>query len=145
MTAAQIAQGITQREAQLHTLGIRVVQPGPADSSIYDEENGHCIATDMELVGVGFVRANKAPGTRKIRHQKLRSYLQAAGQHPMEEPGLFVFETCRQFIRTVPTIQRHNRDPDEIADGQEDHILDETEYMLLHEGDGVVRRGTTGY
>ena len=48
-----------------------------------------------------------------------------------EEPGLYIFNHCRQFIRTVPTLTRDTRDPDEVDSNAEDHIADETRYRLM--------------
>jgi len=47
------------------------------------------------------------------------------------EPGLYIFNSCRQFIRTVPTLTRDNRDPDDVDSNAEDHIVDETRYRLM--------------
>jgi hypothetical protein len=44
---------------------------------------------------------------------------------------LFVFETCRDFIRTVPTMQH---DPDRAEDldtNSEDHVADEARYACM--------------
>jgi len=49
----------------------------------------------------------------------------------MEEPGLFVFNTCRQFIRTVPVLPRCDKDPDDVNTKAEDHIGDEARYRCL--------------
>lgn len=130
MLAKDIAKGILEREAEMG-LPPKRVDPGPADTSIFDEENGVCIATDMENVGVKWTRANKSPGSRKQGWEKLRSLLTASMQKPMEDPGLFVFSTCRQFIRTVPVLPRSDRDPDDVDTAAEDHVADEVRYRVL--------------
>ena len=48
-----------------------------------------------------------------------------------EEPGLYVFSTCDQFIRTVPALPRDKRDPDDVDSDAEDHIGDEVRYRVL--------------
>jgi sulfite reductase beta subunit-like hemoprotein len=50
----------------------------------------------------------------------------------MESVGMFVFDTCRDFIRTVPVLPRDERDPDDIDDESEDHMADETRYRAMH-------------
>jgi hypothetical protein len=47
-----------------------------------------------------------------------------------EGPGLFVFNTCRQFIRTVPVLPRDESKPDDVDSAAEDHVGDETRYEL---------------
>lgn len=110
--------------------GGRVV-PGPADNAIHDAENGVCIADDMARLGVKWEKSDKSPGSRKTGWEAIRKYLKAGHKAPMEDPGLFVFNTCRQFIRTVPTLPRDAKNPDDVDTHSEDHTADETRYRLL--------------
>jgi hypothetical protein len=48
-----------------------------------------------------------------------------------EEAGLFVFDTCKQFIETVPSIPRDQRDMDDVDTDCEDHIADESRYRCM--------------
>ena len=51
---------------------------------------------------------------------------------PRELPGLFVVgEHCPHFLRTVLTLPRDERDPDDVDTDAEDHIADETRYMAM--------------
>ena len=124
MLAKEIAEGIRDRE---YALG-RAVQPGPADSSIFDRNNGPSIAEDMADAGVHWTKADKSPGSRKQGWQRLRRLFSAA--RGGEEPGLYVFDSCRHFIRTLPVLPRDARDPDDVDSGAEDHIADETRYRI---------------
>lgn len=124
-TAAEIARGIKRIEKDM---GHRV-HPGPADSSIYDVENANSIASDMEAVGVRWERADKGPGSRKQGWEKLRERLTNSVKR--EGPGLYVFSTCRQFIRTVPSLPRDSKHPDDVDTDAEDHVGDETRYRVL--------------
>ncbi|UOF76900.1 large subunit terminase [Bacteriophage sp.] len=107
------------------------IMPGPADTSIFDVENGMSIAADMQRAGVRWTRADKSPGSRKTGWQKLRAYLKAATESPMEKPGLFVFEHCLDWIRTIPVLPRDAKDRDDVDTKAEDHAADETRYRLL--------------
>ena len=42
--------------------------------------------------------------------------------------GLYVFDTCRQFIRTVPVLPRDENKPDDVDTEAEEHVADETRY-----------------
>jgi hypothetical protein len=44
---------------------------------------------------------------------------------------LFVFNTCRDFIRTVPVLQHDPMRPEDLDTAAEDHIADETRYACL--------------
>lgn len=125
--AVEIADKIKETEA---ALGL-TVNPGPADDAIWDEENGNCIARDMAARGVYWTKAGKRPGTRKTGWEKLRKYLKASTQFPMEEPGMFVFNTCSHFIRTVPVLPRDQKQTDDVDTDAEDHVGDETRYRVL--------------
>lgn len=107
------------------------VKPGPADNSVFDAENGVCIADDMAKLGVKWERSDKSPGSRKTGWEALRKRLKACLVHPTEDPGLYVFNTCRQFIRTVPTLPRDDKKMDDVDTRAEDHVGDETRYRVL--------------
>lgn len=107
------------------------VTPGPADNSVFDAENGMCIADDMAKLGVRWERSNKSPGSRKTGWEALRKRLKAGLAQKMEDPGLFVFNTCRHFIRTVPTLPRDSKKPDDVDTDAEDHVGDEVRYRCL--------------
>ena len=112
------------------------LQPGPADSQIFDVVNGTSIADEMARVGIRWQVAQKGPGSRRQGWQLLRQMLKASTTWPMEEPGVFVFSTCRQFIRTFPVLPRDPTNADDVDSSSEDHIGDETRYecsMPFHE------------
>ena len=84
------------------------------------------------MAAVGIRWDNRTDNSRKPGWQELRKRLKACLDRPMESPGMFVFDTCRDFIRTVPVLPRDERDPDDINDESEDHIADETRYRAMH-------------
>jgi hypothetical protein len=133
----KIGQGIKEREAKFRgPLGIgQYILPGPADSSIFDGDPGKdSIATGIDK-GYGirglFVKADKSPGSRKNRLEVMRRKLKASLAERMEEPGLFVFDTCMDgFIRTVPVLPRDGNNPDDVDTEAEDHAYDAAGYRL---------------
>jgi len=155
MLATQIAKGIVERELKMGMYGR--VKPGPADNSINDVENGVCIAQDMakkvtingkEYKGVTWSRSIKSPGSRKNGWEKLRIAIYNAQPDggPRESPGLFIFRNCQDgFIRTVPTLPRDTKDPDDADTGAEDHVADEARYVILSVGDRFTSGSTTGH
>jgi hypothetical protein len=42
-----------------------------------------------------------------------------------------VFNTCRHFIRTIPSLVYDTSDVEDINTSQEDHIYDECRYVLM--------------
>ena len=130
LRATEIAETIIQKE---YASGIQGrVLPGPADSSIFDNyEPNRSVAGDMSSRGVTWERADKGPGSRVQGWQQMRKLLLGASpsnQSTRTEPGLFVTQRCEQFIRTVPTLPRSQKNPDDADTAAEDHIADEVRY-----------------
>lgn len=151
MLATQVSAGIVEKELALGLYGR--VQPGPADNSIWDVENGNSIAADMlkrvklsngrTYAGISWTRSDKSPGSRKAGWNRLRQLLQDAlpvfqtnkkGEPvrvPRERAGLFVFNTCSMFLDLFPSLPRDEDDPDDVDTDSEDHIGDESRYKAL--------------
>jgi hypothetical protein len=113
-------------------MGIRArVKAGPADSSIFHAEPGRTsIADEMRKHGVRFIEADKRPGSRRTGWEAIRRRMKATMDRDREQPWILIFETCRQWIRTVPTLPRSDRDPDDVDTDAEDHTGDETRYRI---------------
>ena len=127
MTATKIAEGVLKREQNMNG-----VKAGPADSAIYNVTPGHkSIGQEMKEVGVTWIEADKKPGSRKSGWEVMRNMLEAATETPLEKPGLWVFNNCTHFIRTVPVLSRKENDPDDVDTDTEDHVADEARYMVL--------------
>ena len=141
MSSFDIGTGIMARENDWGLAG-RVL-PGPADSSIFDVQDPTLpsVAAQMASAGVSWTWADKRPGTRKLGWQEIRDRLKAAATYPREHPGIFVLERCKHFIRTIPTLPRDRRDPDDLDTNAEDHIADEMRYRV-REGNNLVRSGS---
>ena len=128
MLAVEIAEEVKKIEKNSDIFKGRTVRPGPADGSIFDAENGVCIADDMAKKGIRWTRADKRPGSRKNGLERVRNMLKACLTHPMEDAGLFCFDNCTHFIRTMPVLPRDQKNPDDIDTNAEDHIYDEVRY-----------------
>jgi hypothetical protein len=137
MGGDEIGKGILER--QKLRWPNRLIQPGPADSSIFDVQDGHCIADSFKKVGVTWLPANKGPGSRKNGWELMRERFGAAKRFPQEKPGLYVFNTCLDFIRTVPMLPRDEKNPDDVDTKSEDHAADESRYRVL----AIRHTGTT--
>ena len=163
LLAVDISEGIVKRELErgwrdpTNPMWCRV-KPGVADAQIFAAENGNCIATDMKnrvrmdngivYRGIKWVAADKRPGSRVTGWDQMRRMLKAAHPTPLgprENPGLFVFDNCEHFIRTVPVLPRDEDDPDDVNTEAEDHIADETRYRVRMVGLKTSSGSTTGH
>lgn len=124
MIASEVARGIRKIENDMDVYAY----PGPADPAIFASENGTSIADEMGRSGCRWERANN---TRKSGWERMRRLLKASLDENMEEAGMFVFENCRHFIRTVPTLPRDNRDLDDADTNAEDHAADACRYRIM--------------
>ncbi len=155
MLAVEIAKGIIEREIKW---GINTrVKPGPADSAIFNVENGVCIADDMAksvrladgntYKGVAFTKADKSPGSRKTGWEQMRKMFKQAEKPEngmRERPGIFIFDTCSQFLRTIPVLSRDPKDMDDVDSDSEDHIGDEVRYRIRASGNRSYSATNTG-
>ena len=70
--------------------------------------------------GVYWTPAHKDAGSRQNGWELLRERLKNVMKS--EGPRLFVFDTCCQFIRTVPVLPRDEIDMDDVDRDAEDHV-----------------------
>ena len=144
LTPRQIAEGILEREAASEAAeNIHVSRV--ADPAIFDRSRGDSVAQLMEprdgRPGVYFRPGenNRLAGKMEL-HERLR--FDSEGR-----PRLYVFSTCRDFIRTVPALPYSMRAVEDVDTEAEDHIYDETRYFCMarpvksREKRGARRRG----
>jgi hypothetical protein len=131
-----IGKGIREREEALKdTLEIRSINPGPADSSIFDADPGKASIAQGIDMGYGrsgcFYPADKRPGSRIRRLSVLRRLLAADLETPMEDPGIFFFSGCLYgAIRTLPILPRDPRNAEDVDTYAEDHAYDDVGYRI---------------
>lgn len=141
LTNVQMGRGLKKREDDIKRLyDIPKILKGPADASIFgNESDGEDIASKItkefynkERVNqLIFIPSNKASGTRVIGWQLIRDRLEASVNKDLETPHMYIFDTCHQFKRTIRIAPRDEDKPDDLDTTCEDHILDETRYMVL--------------
>lgn len=124
LTAEGIAAGILERE------GGEAIADSVADPSIFSHDGGPTIAERLATAGCTF---RPADNTRVGRLGALSGWDQVRSRITGDDlgPMLFVFETCRDFIRTVPVLQHDPMNPEDLDTAAEDHIADETRYACL--------------
>lgn len=141
LTNVQLGRGLKKREDELkRRLDIPKILKGPADASIFgNESDGEDIASKItkefynrtSISQPIFIPSNKASGTRVIGWQLIRDRLEASVNNDLETPHMYIFDDCLQFKRTIRILPRDENNPDDLDTDAEDHILDETRYMVL--------------
>jgi hypothetical protein len=85
----------------------------------------------MASAGVRWKTSDKAPGTRKIGLELLRSRLREASKDHPENPAIYFMDHCRSAIAQLPVLPRDLRNPDDVDTSAEDHMYDAIRYRVL--------------
>jgi hypothetical protein len=124
LDAEAVAAGILERERG-ETIRLAV-----ADPSIFRQDGGPSIGERMRRARVSF---RPADNTRVGKAGALSGWDQLRARIVGTDgaPMLYVFDTCRDFIRTVPVLQHDPIRAEDLDTGAEDHIADEARYACL--------------
>ena len=98
---------------------------GVADPSIWDASRGESVAETAAKCGVFFI-----PGDNR----RIAGWMQCHYRLSFDEegrPGMYVFDTCRAFLRTVPRLQFSKTSPEDLDSEGEDHAADEWRYACM--------------
>lgn len=98
---------------------------GVADPAIWDESRGESIYNMAVKHRVSF-----SPGDNK----RIPGWMQCHYRLAFDENGyamMYVFDTCRAFIRTIPTLMYSQTNPEDLDTTQEDHVADEWRYFCM--------------
>ena len=121
-TPQKIAREIKQIEDSQER-GNQII--GIADPSIWDKSRGEDVAGQMEKEGVFF-----SPG----KNSRIAGKMQLHYRLSFDGEGrsrMYVFHTCKDFIRTIPALIYDETHVEDIDTDGEDHIYDETRYFLM--------------
>lgn len=125
MHPVEIAKSIREIEATDPMLKGKQIM-GVADPSIFDESRGQSIAQMMAL-SPNFILWNPGDNTR------LAGIQQYHYRFAFDENGdcMFqVFNTCKNFIRTVPALIYDEHRVEDVDTSMEDHVYDMARYVL---------------
>jgi len=100
---------------------------GIADPAVFSDDRGAgtSIAALMEKQRVYFEKGN---------HDRIAGKMQVHNRLKFDENGipmLYIFSSCRHFIRTVPSLCYSEINVEDIDTSAEDHIYDELRYVLM--------------
>lgn len=123
LTAEEVAQGITEREAEQINYSV-------ADPAIFAEDGGPSIAKRMSMEGIHFKAADNKRVSRRGAMggwDQLRSRLKGIDGRPL----IYCFDTCVDSIRTIPSLQHDVLRPEDLDTHSEDHAADEWRYAAM--------------
>lgn len=98
---------------------------GVADPSIWDGSRGISVAHTAEKFGIYFT-----PGI----NERISGWMQCHYRLMFDKngyPKMYVFNTCKDFIRTIPLLMYSETKVEDIDTDLEDHIADEWRYFCM--------------
>lgn len=98
---------------------------GVADPAIWNAEYGESIAETAARHQVWFEKGD---------HERLPGWMQMHYRLAFDEQGypmMYVFSTCKAFIRTIPLLQYDEHRPEDLDTDGEDHVADEARYFCM--------------
>ena len=112
-------------ESQHPWLKGRKIVDSVADPAIWDASRGESIAETAERYGIYF-----SPGDNK----RIAGWMQVHYRLQFDDngyPRMYVFNTCKAFIRTMPLMMYSDTKPEDLDTTLEDHCPDEVRYMCM--------------
>lgn len=98
---------------------------GVADPAIWQKDTGESIAETAAKYGILFQKGD---------NKRIPGWMQFHYRLAFDENGIpmcYVFNTCKHFIRTIPTLLYSETIPEDLDTKQEDHIADEARYFFM--------------
>ena len=134
MSPRDVAKGINAREADLQAGKWIVGKPkaGPGDNSIsaVSQPGTPTIADEMKSEGIRWELSDKAPGSRKIGLELVRSRLRESGKDRPENAALYIMAHCINALAHWPVLPRDPKNPDDVQTSAEDHDYDALRYRV---------------
>lgn len=117
LMADEVARGILERESH------EKITYGVADPACWITSGGPSIAETMLRCGVVMHKADnrRIPGWQQMR-MRLRGD---------SWPMLYVFNACRDTVRTLPLMQHDEKDVEDLDTRGEDHAVDDIRYACM--------------
>lgn len=129
LTPVQIADGILEREQDEIKDNLRILRV--ADPAIFDKSRGDSVADQM---APGYLGRKNGVLFSKGDHARIAGKMQVHERLRFDEQGrpLFqVFNTCKNFLRTFPTLPYSQKKPEDIDTDAEDHDYDQFRYVCM--------------
>jgi hypothetical protein len=98
---------------------------GVADPAIWDASRGESVYETALKYRVYFEKGD---------NRRIAGWMQMHYRMQFDDEGypqMYVFNTCRGFLRTVPQLLYSEQSPEDVDTHQEDHIADETRYFCM--------------
>lgn len=145
LTDGKLADGILEHEKRLGILGRKITRIAGPDcfrrkpnylgggqgDSTADEFKAFASSSAARDKFGNNIELNLIPGDAD-RERKLRQFRNRMSIPDVADlPPMVVYDTCTQFIRTIPSIALDEENIEVIEEGQEDHVYDEACHICM--------------
>jgi PBSX family phage terminase large subunit len=123
-TPPQVFAEIHRIETEHRWLKGKKIQ-GIADPAIWDAETGESIADTAAKHQVYFTQGD---------NKRLAGWMQVHYRMAFDDNGypmMYIFNNCKSFIRTIPSLMYDEHKVEDLDTDGEDHIADEMRYFLM--------------
>ena len=117
------------------------VRYGVADASLFYRHTEICHIDAFTQLGIMFSPSNNAKDSRHAGLETMQNRLNNV-KGLREGPGLYIFDTCKDFIEMIGSLPEDPNDPRDVDTKCEDHIYDEARYRVM---DTVLDGSISGY
>lgn len=121
----EVFKRIATMEKEHPLLAGRKITMGVADPAIWDAETGESIADTAAKHGILFIKGD---------HERIPGWLQCQYRLQFDKEGyprMYVLDSCKEFIRTIPTLVYDEHKPEDLCTKGEDHAADEWRYLCM--------------
>ena len=130
LSPREITAGILSREGEEAAENLRIDRV--ADPAIFDRSRGDSVADQMRPDG-------SRPGVffREGDHTRMAGKMQVHERLRFDgdgKPGMYIFSTCTDWIRTVPNLPYSQTKPEDVDTDAEDHCVTGDTQVLTEEG-----------
>lgn len=125
LTASELAKKVSKLTPKEDYISYTVASPDIWAKRGNDSMHGESIAETMMKHDI---RLTKADNNRINGWMRMREFMAEA---PDGKPYWQVFSTCKNLIRTLPTLIYDDHDKEDVADGGEDHSSESCRYALM--------------
>ncbi len=98
---------------------------GVADPAIWDASRGESVYETALKYRIYFEKGD---------NRRIAGWMQMHYRMQFDDEGypqMYIFHTCRGFLRTIPQLLYSETSPEDVDTHQEDHIADETRYFCM--------------
>lgn len=143
LTDSDIAEGVREREERLGIMSYRIQARYAGHDSFSkkpDYKGGGQGKSTAEVFAEHGLYLTPGDSTRALKIRQFRERLKVSydsNGNQVDRPMLQVYETCKDFIRTIPALSMDDINPEDIDTDQEDHVYDEACHICMARPIGI--------